>query len=165
MISPAQNNRNETKSVEKTEIEFTISEVHRPENSKFIEQILIEKIASAHRDFYDQKHCHKGKNNEILMVNTGDNGTSKVVTEYLNMYNNINIKNMKEKIDDNFIYSNSPLQKTEKNEKEFENYRKLRGKSGEEYSEKKRKLLKKLKISIIIQIIIIIFQHLFLFQP
>ena len=132
LISSYQNHGNSAKTVFDTNDEFTVSEVHRPKNAIFIEKVLIENVVSHHKKF------HMSKKSEInFMVDCQNNKTSKIIEVYLNDYNNqagIESKSKKVELENEKNYSNSPLQKTEKNEKEIEKYRKLRSRDGENYN-------------------------------
>ena len=177
LVSPTENNGSTQNTVENKE--FLVSEVHRPQNSNFIEQVLIEKISALHRDFVIKKNkkpenSGNSENFESLFeVGCGSNSTARVVQSYLNIYNinndNSNSEKNSNNNDDNSnknddssssinnnnskcindynqydpnlspevtIYPNSPLQRTEKNEKEIQKYRKARSKSGSDYNEK-----------------------------
>ena len=138
LVSPSQNHGNKAKSVGENGDAFTVLEVHRPENSNFIEEILIEKIVDNHKTFLKQKNL------EIdFMIENEKNSTSKIVNIYLNNYNCLSteIENrLKLEINNDDIYTNSPLQRSEKNEKEIEKYRKLRSKNGDEYNNNKNEI-------------------------
>ena len=123
-----------TKTVSDVNNEFTVSEVHRPINAIFIEKILIENVVSHHKNFIISKRSEIN-----FMAESKNNKTSKIIDAYLDNYNNQvdSEKKCKNKeVDDEKNYSNSPLQKTEKNEKEIEKYRKLRIRDGENYNKK-----------------------------
>ena len=115
---------------------FNVAEIRRPDSSKFIENVLVSKVAESHQKFSCIKNVKASNTLNPEIAKLQKNVTAKVVRAYIDQYYDVkkcsNDDTPSNKEDENHIYHNSPLRKKPENVIELEKYRKARKKSGKE---------------------------------